>query len=538
MSYKGIKILYVEHEVETRNQITKFLNSFCNELYVAKNGLEALILYEKNEIDIIITAIVMPDMNGIELVEIIKKKNIKQLVIFTSQEKDSKFLLRAIELEVDGYITKPINLDKLKFRVQKCISQIESKKALLRLKESEEKFRIIAQTAQMGILIYKEKIIYVNDALCKIIGYSREELLEMYPWELAKKEQQEIFKELARRRVNGKVFSANYSNVNFLNKDGVVLTCRASANTIEYEGGYAGLSSLIDITDVVNTKEHLHLLAQAMEQMDEMVRITDKNGCITYVNKALIKHTTYLKEELIGQSNSLFKSGKHSDSFYKTLWETVLAKKTFQAVFMNRKKDGELYYEDQTITPILDKNNEIKHFVSTSQDVTERIKMQEKLTTLATIDTLTDIYNRYKINLIIEEEISRVNRYGGSFALLMFDLDYFKRVNDTYGHDVGDYVLQEFSKIISESIRDTDKFGRWGGEEFILLSPEVSEAGVLGEKLRNLLAEHTFKDVGQITVSIGISLYDTKKNKEELLKEVDKALYAAKAEGRNRVVFA
>jgi len=120
----------------------------------------------------------------------------------------------------------------------------------------------------------------------------------------------------------------------------------------------------------------------------------------------------------------------------------------------------------------------------------------------------------------------------------MFDIDYFKKVNDTYGHDVGDYVLQELSRIILNNIRETDSFGRWGGEEFMLLLPYTSQEKIMeiAEKIRKTVQEHTFKDVKQITVSIGVTLYKKDEGISQLIKRVDIALYEAKSHGRNQVV--
>lgn len=294
-----------------------------------------------------------------------------------------------------------------------------------------------------------------------------------------------------------------------------------------------------DVTDVQETQEQLKLLAQAVEQMDEMVRITDKNGIITYVNDAMLSHTGYTKEELIGQKIGMFKSGFHHQSFYKDLWDSILSGETFHGVFTNRKKDQKLYYEEEIITPIMDAQGEIEYFVATSQDITERVFMQEELQKLATVDSLTGIYNRYKTNDEIEIEIGRHKRYGEDFALVMFDIDHFKTVNDTYGHEIGDHVLQEISSVVAKEIRESDRFGRWGGEEFMLILPKLNreEALHVSEKLRMKIARHDFRNVGQITVSIGVTVFASKDTKETLLKRVDDALYRAKDEGRNRVVF-
>jgi len=287
------------------------------------------------------------------------------------------------------------------------------------------------------------------------------------------------------------------------------------------------------------SESKLRMLAQALEQMDEMVRITDIDGHMIYVNDATLENTHFTREELIGQTNRIFKSGKHTDDFYKKLWTTILNKKIYRDVMINKRKDGTFYYDEKVITPLLSDDGEIEYFISTSRDVTDRVVMEEELKLLATKDALTSIYNRYRITQKIEESIHRANRYKENFSLVMIDIDHFKEVNDTYGHDIGDIVLKEMSKIVLNSVRSTDSFGRWGGEEFMLLCTNINKEATirLAEKIRTIVEDYNFEKVGRITISLGASNYKENETKEELLKRVDTALYEAKASGRNRVVF-
>ncbi len=540
MKQNNITILYVEDEPNARKLLSGFIKRFCKNLYIAQNGEEGLEIYKKHAIDIVISDIKMPKLNGIDMAEAIKKIDKNQLVIFTTAHIDSEYLFKAIELQVDGYVSKPVDLDKLKLQIEKCLVEINAKNIQKKLKESEERARTILETSQLGIVIYKEKILYANDVFLKMIGYTREEICNLAPWDLATKEERESSYKIAKRRLKGERFPLIYNDIVLICKDGSPITCRVNTQTIQYEGGYAGLATVTDITDILYVQERLKQLAQAMEQMDEMVRITNKNGEIIYVNEALTKHSGYRKGELIGKTNRLFKSGKHDSTFYEKMYNTIRNKKPFRATFVNTKKDGTDYYEEQTITPILDEDNDkIKYFVSTSRDITEQVKMQEKLNMLATKDTLTGINNRYSINKEIDNEIRRVKRYGGSFYLMMIDIDFFKKVNDTYGHDMGDYVLKKFSSIVSDSIRDTDIFGRWGGEEFMLIAPnqDIKGAMVLAEKIRKNVENFKFKKVKHITISIGVTVYNGSANKEELIKKVDNSLYKAKTNGRNRTIF-
>ena len=303
--------------------------------------------------------------------------------------------------------------------------------------------------------------------------------------------------------------------------------------------GYIG--SCYDITERKDTQEKLEsiqsemkVIVQAIEQTKEMVRITDKNSIITYVNEAVVTETVYSKEELIGQKSSIFKSGKQDESFYRNLWNTILSRNIYKNVIINKRKDGTLYHEEQTITPVFDEQNSL-FFVSTGHDISERIEVEKKLHSLATKDSLTGVYNRYSLNKEIDTNIKKYERYADIFSLLMIDIDYFKNVNDTYGHDVGDLVLKEICSVIENLIRETDIFGRWGGEEFLLILPKTNkdEAISMATRIKNIIEEHKFDYIPQITVSIGVSVY----NESIILKDVDDALYKAKSTGRNRVEY-
>ena len=283
------------------------------------------------------------------------------------------------------------------------------------------------------------------------------------------------------------------------------------------------------------------LLAKALELTDDMVFITDANGIIEYVNDSVLVKTGYERSELIGNKTNIFKSGKQTDAFYQELWKTILSGKNYNSIIIDKAKDERLYYADLKITPLFDEKNEtIQNFVATSTDVTSRIKMEEKLKKLATIDSLTQIYNRYEIDNAIKMKIARYRRYKETFCLLMFDIDHFKSVNDTYGHDAGDRVLKALSHLVSNHIRTTDIFGRWGGEEFMILleNTKKEESFVIAEKLRQSVEAAVIDTKYKITISIGVAQYEEPESKEELVKKVDKALYRAKENERNQVVVA
>ncbi|MBE0514134.1 sensor domain-containing diguanylate cyclase [Sulfurimonas sp.] len=170
-------------------------------------------------------------------------------------------------------------------------------------------------------------------------------------------------------------------------------------------------------------------------------------------------------------------------------------------------------------------------------DITERVEMEKNLEKLATTDKLTCIYNRHKFDEIFKTEVERASRYKTPLTLIMFDIDHFKYVNDNHGHGTGDEVLQGVVNIVKKNIRDADIFARWGGEEFVILSPQTDSksATALTEKLRKTIESYSFVKDLTITCSFGIAFYEDKDSTETLIKRADAALYRAKNQGRNRV---
>ena len=168
----------------------------------------------------------------------------------------------------------------------------------------------------------------------------------------------------------------------------------------------------------------------------------------------------------------------------------------------------------------------------------ELYKINEELKLLSVTDKLTGLYNRMKLDVVIEEEVNRANRYDQKFGLIIIDIDFFKSVNDTYGHQVGDTVLVEFASILKESVRKTDIVGRWGGEEFIVISIESSLESTLklANKIRENIEQFQFSIVKHKTASFGVSSYKRNEKIEETINRADKALYLAKESGRNQVM--
>ncbi|WP_320171407.1 diguanylate cyclase [Maridesulfovibrio sp.] len=300
-----------------------------------------------------------------------------------------------------------------------------------------------------------------------------------------------------------------------------------------------------DITQKKKIEIEILKLSLAVESSPSAVVITDPTGAIEYVNRGFEEITGYCIEEARGRNPSeLVKSSAEQDDIYHDLWVTITAGNVWRGELTNRTKGGETYWCRLSISPVLDGYGKVTNYVGIQEDLTELKNKEAELERLAMIDELTGLNNRRHFMELAAIEMSRTVRNESAMCLVFLDIDHFKRVNDTYGHDCGDYVLKEFSTLVKNGIRDIDIFGRIGGEEFslILTNTDVHGAGILLERLRMSVEQFNFsyRDIPlHITCSFGFCMYsaDCPENLEGLLKQADRALYFAKHNGRNTTVF-
>lgn len=285
-----------------------------------------------------------------------------------------------------------------------------------------------------------------------------------------------------------------------------------------------------------------NLLVAALEAAANSIIITDRSAIITWVNSAFTRLTGYSAEEAIGHNpRDLIKSGIQDDAFYQALWSDVIRGKQWRGELINRRKNGSLYHEELSIAPVKDKTGTITHFIGIKNDITERKQLEAQLQKLANTDPLTELYNRRVFLEKLAQEIARLACFEhSSAALLMIDLDYFKRINDTYGHSTGDEVLRQFAQIIRQISRAIDIPARLGGEEFAILLPNATQrdAMTMAERLRQQVATMVIpheKGSVHITISIGGAALSTDDSDgDAVLSHADTALYEAKGAGRNQ----
>lgn len=302
-----------------------------------------------------------------------------------------------------------------------------------------------------------------------------------------------------------------------------------------------------DISRRKVAENELRIAAIAFESQQSIV-VTDAKAIILRVNRAFVENIGYTAEELLGQPMSVVKSDRHDAAFYAAMWATILRDGVWQGEIWNRRKSGEVYPEWITITAVKNQFGQVTNHVGTHTDITTRKAAEDEIKHLAFYDPLTRLPNRRLLMDRLRQALMTSSRMEREGALIFVDLDNFKTLNDTLGHDKGDLLLQQVAQRLESCVREGDTVARLGGDEFVVvlevLSEQAAEARLQAENVGRkilvtlgqpyLLADLPFTS----TPSIGITLFGRREVSEHvLIKEADTAMYQAKRAGRNRLCF-
>ena len=285
--------------------------------------------------------------------------------------------------------------------------------------------------------------------------------------------------------------------------------------------------------------DELQLSATIFESATEGIIITDHENRFVTVNPAFTKTTGYTLEEVVGKTPAILKSGKQDKEFYNKMYKELHENGHWDGELWNKRKDGKLYAEWLSMKIIYNEDSSTRMHLAIFSDVTEKKQADEIIWKQANFDALTKLPNRQLFQDRLEHELKLAHRTGSLMALLFIDLDHFKNINDTLGHDMGDLLLVKASKRISGSVRESDTVARMGGDEFTVILPLINSSSD-AIKIAKMIVEKMSQpfDIDRnsvkISASVGIAIYpNNAKDTKELLKNADKAMYVAKRNGRN-----
>ncbi len=330
-------------------------------------------------------------------------------------------------------------------------------------------------------------------------------------------------------------------------KDGSLFFAQINALRMTALEANDGLQiAIIDITERKTAEGDLRIAAIAFESQEGML-ITDVDGTILRVNQAFTNITGYTAAEAVGQNPRMLSSGRQDAAFYAVMWESIHSTGAWQGEIWNRRKNGNIYPEHLLITAVKDSNGVVTNYVAALTDITVSKAASDEIKHLAFFDPLTSLPNRRFLLDRLKQALASSSRTGNKGALLFIDLDDFKTLNDTLGHDIGDLLLQQVARRLESCVRDGDSVARLGGDEFVVMLEDLNEKSieaatqtkVVGEKILATLNQpyQLGKHECRSTPSIGAALFAGQQTIDELLKQADIAMYQAKATGRNTLRF-
>ena len=403
-------------------------------------------------------------------------------------------------------------------------------------------FNGLADNAVAGIYMLDERIefIYANAQLAQITGYPQHELQAHFP--LARLFTPQAYAQVHERvrdRLEGRVHSARYER-QLVRADGSTCDIEIFGTTMRYQGRPAVIGMMLDISERKRTEASMRRASLVYQHTREAMVVTDAHGVVLDINPAFTRVTGYEAHEILGQRLNRLSSGRHDRAFYQTLWASLKEHGSWSGDIYNRRKNGEEYIEQLTITTSYNEDGSVNCHIGLFSDVTEQRRAEASIWHQAHYDHLTQLPNRQMFQQNLLHSMERARQSGKPFALVFLDLDFFKEVNDTFGHDEGDELLRQVARRLQSCVRSTDLVARLGGDEFTLILQDLShavDAHPICRKVLHAVAQpyELGSNTVHISVSAGLTFYPRDGHDGvDLLKHADLAMYAAKEKGRNQ----
>ncbi len=412
------------------------------------------------------------------------------------------------------------------------------------LMKSKQQFESLLEFSPIPALIsdFEGNVYKLNHAFIRLFGYSREDIPDIESWwqracpdSAYRNGLKQQWDEVLASKL--KTFTPIEARVSCMDR---------SVRIIRFHLGISDtliVTQCEDITEIRKLETSMRLSQNVFENASEGILVTDSATRIISVNSSFEQITGYHRNEILGNPPNVLKSNRHDKEFYTKLWETLLREGHWQGEIWNRKKSGEIYIQRQSINIVRDAQGRITNFVSVFQDISELKLKEEQIVHMAYHDALTGLPNRLLLTDRISRNIERAKRHHARFAVLFLDLDRFKQINDTLGHNVGDDLLQIIAKRLSLICRAEDTLSRLGGDEFIILIDQFESDEQLLKilsRLLNVVREPAIIEEHHLTVStsIGIAIYpEDGVTADILIKNADAAMYESKKSGKNSYSF-
>ena len=423
-------------------------------------------------------------------------------------------------------------------------AQLTSPRSLAELMDVIERLETTIQSTPLAIYTRDLRGIVTswNPAAEKMFGWSAAEIIGK-PLLTVPSDKARETDGLRERVLNGE--SIAQAEVRRQRRDGTLIDISTTLSPLRDSAGkiYGYVAIAADISERKRVEESLRLAASVYQVSSEAMMITGSDNRIIAINPAFTRMTGYTLEEVAGKYSDFLRAHPEDQTFFKNMWQELKNTGTWQGEVLGRRKNGEVYPTWMTINAIINDDGSVFSWVAMFSDITKKKESEELIWSQANFDALTGLPNRRMLHDRLEQELKKAHRSGLPMALLFLDLDRFKEVNDTLGHDVGDLLLKDAALRIASCVRESDTVARLGGDEFTVLLGELEDPGsverVAQSILRKLSEPFLLGDEkAYVSASIGITLYPEDATAvDALLKNADQAMYAAKSQGRNRCSY-
>jgi len=411
-----------------------------------------------------------------------------------------------------------------------------------RVMELVSEQRAILNSEIVGICKVKNRqMIWVNEAFAKMFGYSIDELTDqptdiLYP----DLQRSKAFAEAAYPAIDLK--GIYKTQVQYKRKDGSTGWYDVTGAMVNNESGES-VWAMMDITGIVRAESNQRRAARVFANSYDGIVVTDSNNLIVDVNPAYTRITGYTLDEVIGKNPNFISSGRQNEIFYHDIWESLKKTDAWQGEVWNRRKSGEIFAEMLSISVVRDQHGSLLNYIGVFSDISNLKQHEQELDRIAHFDALTGLPNRRLFQDQLQRELQMALRTGCNVALLVIDLDRFKEVNDTLGHDAGDRLLVEAAQRLRTCVRESDMVARLGGDEFVVVMPVLKGQTAVTRVAQSIIdtMQNAFwleKQEAFISASIGVAVFpEDASDASTLFKHADQAMYEAKGLGRSRFEY-
>ncbi len=560
---KDINLLYVEDDSISRILVLSILKKIFQNIIVAVNGSEGLSKLENNNINLVITDIEMPIMNGFEMIENIRKKYKDISIVILSSFSKTDYFTRGIELGVDGYLIKPFKSEQFMAILGNVIKNIKLKS---KASKSNEQVALALEGSKTAIFDFdfKSNTLYISPQWKEMLGYADKELNStVFTWKktMLKEDRREVLTLLSKHIL----WQLKYieSTHRFWHKAGHFIWVLGKAQILYDENSkpFRIIGTYTDISKEKDSKEEIEeqhkYLQSIIDGVNDQIMVIREDYSIELMNSKLRskldnKFTNRDIRDLKCYEVAYGSSAEPCNipSRPCPLRDVIDSKKHAVVVHDRLDKDGNKIYVEISANPLFDKENNCIGIIESTRDITDRLETRVELEEQKNIlyyqvnhDALTGLPNRVLFDDRLKNGIDKAKKNGSILAVFFLDLDHFKSINDSLGHDVGDEVLQSVAHRLSKILRNNDTLARLGGDEFTIIMEDIAdtqEVTILAENIMEALSEPIMVNINRLYVSssIGICLYPKDgDNAQDLLKYADTAMYKAKDNGRNDFQF-